>query len=88
MFVPGAGVSVVNQVATPWAGALGLAADLVEHFDIVGIDPRGGGIDLTGGAHDAAVHSPSLACTRPFDDPAVTRFPSNRAGFAALVAHN
>jgi hypothetical protein len=49
MFLPGAGVSVVNQVATPVRGGLGLAEDLVRRFDIVGIDPRGGGLDLTWG---------------------------------------
>lgn len=88
MFLPGAGVSAVNQVATPTTGGLGQAPELAQRFDIVGIDPRGGGLDLSGGWHDAAVHSQSLGCARPFNDPAVTRFPTDRAGYDRLVAHN
>jgi pimeloyl-ACP methyl ester carboxylesterase len=40
------------------------------------------------GAYDAALHSPSLNCSRPFNDTAVTRFPRDETQFARLVAHN
>ncbi|OHV39083.1 MULTISPECIES: alpha/beta fold hydrolase [Pseudofrankia] len=88
LFMPGAGVSVVNQVASPSSGGLGPAEELARRFDLVGIDPRGGGLDLTLGEHDATVHSAPLDCALPFNSPTVTRFPSDQAAFAALRGRN
>lgn len=88
LFLPGPGVSIVNQVAWPASGGLGRAPELAKRFDLVGIDLRGGGMDLTLGEHDATVHSPSLNCTRQFNDPDVTRYPRTRAEYAALATHN
>ncbi|MCP2327617.1 pimeloyl-ACP methyl ester carboxylesterase [Hamadaea flava] len=87
-FRPGAGVLAVNQVATPSHGGLGLLPELAERFDLVGIDSRGGGLDLSYGTADANVHSASLGCDRAFNDPAVSRFPADPAGYAELRRHN
>ncbi|NUT19853.1 MAG: alpha/beta fold hydrolase [Hamadaea sp.] len=87
-FRPGAGVLIVNQVATPAHGGLGLMPGVVDRFDLVGIDSRGGGLDLSYGTADATVHSASLGCQRAFDDPAVSRFPADFAHYVQLVQHN
>ncbi|KDN19485.1 alpha/beta hydrolase [Amycolatopsis rifamycinica] len=53
-------------------------APLRERFDVVGFDPRGDWYS-----------TPRITCdAATLYDPALNRFPSTRAGFEALVAHN
>ncbi|MEV4050962.1 alpha/beta hydrolase [Amycolatopsis sp. NPDC049688] len=70
----GSGVGFVQfgGLASPELGALR------QRFDVVGFDPRGDWFS-----------TPRITCdAKTLYDPALDRFPSTRAGFEALVAHN
>ncbi|PPK62058.1 alpha/beta hydrolase [Actinokineospora auranticolor] len=51
--------------------------DLLDRFDLIGLDPRGVGDS-----------KPAIACEKPVADPAVTQFPRDQAGYDRLVAYN
>jgi pimeloyl-ACP methyl ester carboxylesterase len=68
----GAARSYIRDVA-----AEAFPADLLDRFDIVGVDPRGIGES-----------EPPIACEKPTADPSATQFPQTRAEFDQLVAYN
>jgi pimeloyl-ACP methyl ester carboxylesterase len=52
------------------------SAQLRDHFDIIGIDPRG------------VVGSEQITCDVPVYDPAVTMYPHSRREYRKMVSHN
>lgn len=69
----------------PGTGAAGYIAaaaeetfspDLLEHYDIVGVDPRG------------VAGSPPIECDLPVRDPAVTQFPADETEYQTLLDYN
>jgi pimeloyl-ACP methyl ester carboxylesterase len=68
----GAATSYVRDFAST-----AFPADLLDRFDIVGVDPRGIGDSV-----------PAIACEQPTADPNATQFPRTPAEFDQLVAYN
>ncbi|GLZ32179.1 peptidase [Lentzea sp. NBRC 105346] len=90
-FLPGAGYSgndVVAGSAAQYFGMLG-APELVEQFDLVGVEQRGGAGSLYGTPLDLPTKTtPRLNCTEPVHDQAAKSFPATQAEYDQLVAHN
>lgn len=86
-FMNGQGASAMDYVAAR-SGADRFPSELVERFDIVGIDPRGGGVNPGGQVLDLPVASTRLNCQLNAHSAQARYFPENRQEFEALVAHN
>jgi pimeloyl-ACP methyl ester carboxylesterase len=102
-FMPGQGVSAMeivadrvtatNGIETPLPGwpisATGLwPKDLADHFDIVGIDQRGGGHNGTVYDWPLPIRSTPLLCSMPAHEPESYYFPTTAQGFQHLIAYN
>ncbi|MEV4317958.1 alpha/beta hydrolase [Actinocrispum sp. NPDC049592] len=83
---PGVGFDMV--IAGIRQGLLAQMPEVLRDFDIVGVDPRGGGLHPFNGRLPAPFRSDSIECTERVHDPAVNSFPRNETEYAELVRHN
>jgi len=70
------------------AGLFAMFPDLLRDFDLIGVDPRGGGMHPFNGRQPALFRSDAIECGLPVHDPAVASFPRSGAEVDALVRHN
>ncbi|KZB85062.1 alpha/beta hydrolase [Amycolatopsis regifaucium] len=73
----GSGVTVLKYGGRGFALDKPEMAEVRQRFDVIGFDPRGVGAS-----------TPAIACGPDLHDPAVSRFPKNRADYEKLIAHN
>src|SRR4029079_5668262 len=59
--------------------------DLLRDFDIIGIDPRGGGLHPFFGRLPAPFRTDAVTCGLPVHDPSVSSFPRTPREFEALT---
>jgi pimeloyl-ACP methyl ester carboxylesterase len=83
---PGVGFDFVLSGVSQ--GLFAQMPNLLRDFDIIGVDPRGGGLHPFLGRLPAPVRTDAITCARPVHDPAVPSFPRSQGEFDALVAHN
>jgi len=62
--------------------------NMLRDFDIIGVDPRGGGLHPLYGPQPAPFRTDRVDCTEPVHDPALSSFPRSQGEYDALVAHN
>jgi pimeloyl-ACP methyl ester carboxylesterase len=62
--------------------------NMLRDFDIIGVDPRGGGLHPFNGRQPAPFRTDAISCTEPVHDPAVSSVPRNQHEYDLLVAHN
>ena len=87
VFINGMGASGMDYVAQR-VGNGRFPTDLTARFDVVGIDPRGGGVNPSGGRLNLPVQSTSLDCQLAPHTVDTRYFPRTRAEFEQLSAHN
>jgi pimeloyl-ACP methyl ester carboxylesterase len=83
---PGIGFDFVLTGVT--TGLFSKFPDVLRDFDIIGVDPRGGGLHPLYGRQPAPFRSDSIECGVPVHDPGVSSFPRNQTEFNALIQHN
>ncbi len=67
------------------AGVFAMFPDLLRDFDLIGVDPRGGGVHPFNGRQPAPFRSDALECGLPVHDPAVN---ASTADVDALIRRN
>lgn len=87
IFINGMGASGMDYVAQR-VGAGRFPADLTAHFDVVGIDPRGGGVNPSGAVLNLPVQSTSLGCQLAPHTADTRYFPESLTEFQRLSSHN
>jgi pimeloyl-ACP methyl ester carboxylesterase len=86
-FFNGQGASAMDFVASSAVSGL-MPSQLVERFDIVGVDPRGGGVNPGGTVLGLPFESTPLLCDGRAYASQLGYFPENRGEYERLVAHN
>ena len=87
VFINGMGASGMDYVAQR-IGAGRFPADLTASFDVIGVDPRGGGVNPSGARLNLPVQSTSLDCQLAPHTADTRYFPESRAELERLEAHN
>ncbi|MFG1708801.1 alpha/beta fold hydrolase [Nonomuraea sp. M3C6] len=87
VFLNGTGVSSEQFVADR-IGQGKFPAELINRFDIVGVDPRGGGTHPNNTPIALPTRSTPLRCDLPPHAPGSSYFPTTDDGYQALIAHN
>ncbi|TCP54960.1 alpha/beta hydrolase family protein [Tamaricihabitans halophyticus] len=77
MFNPGGpGTGAAGYLASPQIAEQYFGQEILERFDVVGVDPRG------------VAGSEAIDCAKPAYDPAINRFPADAAEVTALTEAN